>query len=74
MDKRSWSAAEKALLTRDLHKAASSLHQVFAQVRARGDVGHAKRLQALQQAVAKEIVELNGGPLKMSGAELVGAM
>jgi hypothetical protein len=65
-----WTTAEKAMLTRDLNKAAESLSYVFKQVHSRGHVAHAKRLRELQQAVAKEIGDLNGGPVKLEAREI----
>ncbi len=62
-----------AMLTKELNAAASSLHRAFNIARHHGDVDLAASLRKQQKGVADQITKLNGGPLKLTGAEILGS-
>jgi hypothetical protein len=62
---------QKALLTKELSKASAALHQAFTLATQCGKFDLSRNLRQQQQAVADEITKLNGGPVKLTGAELL---
>lgn len=63
--------AEKARLTKELNQASASLARAFNIASHNGDLPLAARLRKQQKAVADEIINLNGGPVKLGRAELL---
>lgn len=64
---------EKALLTKELSKASAALQHAFALARANGRRDLANSLQRHQVEIASQIIALNGGPVRLTGAELLGS-
>ena len=62
---------EKALLTKELSKASAALHHAFVLASRSGDLALAKSIRNQQKAVADNIATVNGGPVKLTGIELV---
>ena len=63
--------AQKAMLNRELSTASKALHHAFAIAADHGNLDLAASLRKQQMAVATKITELNGGPVKLTGAELL---
>lgn len=64
-------ATHKALLSRELAKASTALHNAHTLAVSGGDMDLAATLLKKQMFVAKKITELNGGPVRVTGAELL---
>jgi len=62
---------EKALLNKELSKASAALQHAFALAANGGDLDLAKSLRTQQREVATRITMLNGGPVKLTGSELL---
>jgi len=62
---------QKALLTKELSKASAALQGAFALANQCGNRNLASNLQHQQKAIAGEITALNGGPVKLTAAELL---
>ncbi len=65
------STVENALLTKELSKAAAALHRAFTTARAVGRRDLANSLQRQQVEIANQINTLNGGPVRVTGPELL---
>lgn len=63
--------ANKALLTKELNQASAALLRAFNIARTHGDLDLAASVRKRQKDVADEITKLNGGPLKLTAAELL---
>jgi hypothetical protein len=63
--------AQKAQINRELSAASKALHHAFALAASHGDLDLANNLRKQQIAVATKITELSGGPIKLTGAELL---
>lgn len=63
--------ANKALINRELSKASTALHHAFTLAANNGNLDLAASLRRQQRDVATKITELNGGPVKLTGAELL---
>lgn len=64
-------AQKKALLTRELSKASTALHNAHVLAVHGNDLDLAAELLKEQRYVAGKITKLNGGPVKVTGAELL---
>jgi len=64
---------EKALLTKELSKASAALQHAFALASRSGNFNLASNLRHYQKAIATEITGINGGPVKLTAAELLRA-
>jgi hypothetical protein len=62
---------QKALLTKELSKASAALQGAFKLASFTGTLDLAKSLREQQRAVAAQITMLNGGPVKLTAAELL---
>lgn len=64
--------AHRALLTKELNQASAALARAFNIARNHGSLDLAAGIRKQQKRVADQIIQLNGGPLKLTGAELLG--
>ena len=64
-------ALQKALLTKELSKASAALQGAFTLASRHGQLDLAKSLRDQQLAVATKITLLNGGPVKLTAAEML---
>lgn len=64
--------AHKAMLTKELNQASAALARAFNIARNHGDLDTAASIRKQQKRVADQITKINGGPLKLTGAELLG--
>lgn len=63
-------SVEKALLTKELSKASAALHNAFTLATRHGSLDLAKSIRVQQQKVADNITTINGGPVKLTAADL----
>lgn len=63
--------AEKALLSKELVKASASLQRAFLVATNANRIDLARRIRTQQVNLAEEITRLNGGPVKLTGADLL---
>lgn len=61
---------EKALLNKELSKASTALHQAF-RIASTCNPDLAKTIRRQQKLLADSIIKLNGGPVKLTGADLL---
>lgn len=64
--------AHRAMLTKELNQASAALARAFNLARNHGEIDLAASIRKQQKRVADQITQLNGGPLKLTGAELLG--
>ena len=63
---------QRALLTKELNQASAALARAFNLARNHGELDLAASIRKQQKRVADQITKINGGPLKLTGAELLG--
>lgn len=64
--------AHKAMLTKELNQASAALSRAFNIARTHGDLDMAAGIRKQQKRVADQIIKLNGGPVKLTAAEMLG--
>lgn len=64
-------ATQKALLTKELSKISAGLERAKAIAANAHQHDLALRLNKRQRAIANEIIAINGGPVKLTGADLL---
>lgn len=65
-------SAYRAMLTKELNQASAALSRAFNIARSHADLDTAASIRKQQQYIADQITKINGGPLKLTGAELLG--
>lgn len=64
---------QRAEMTKELVRAQDALHRAFQVACEAGDVDLAADLRKKRVALGEQITAVNGGPVKMSKVELLGA-
>lgn len=64
---------QRAEMTKELIRAQDALHRAFQVACEVGDIDLAADLRKQRVTVGERITQVNGGPVKMSRAEMVGA-